>query len=83
MVTLVAMLKIYFEHFYPELNQKANWLETSLEVLRGLVDQKLPKSLWLEIQDGCHLENLYWSSSQLTQNLSGNQAGDRVSFGAN
>ena len=30
MVTLVAMLKIYFEHFYPELNQKANWLETSL-----------------------------------------------------
>ena len=61
------------------LNQKANWLKkTLLEVSRWLVDQKLLKLFWLEIQDGCHLENLYWTSSLdpkglLTKNLSGNQ----------
>ena len=38
MVTLAALLKIYFELFL--LNQKGNWLETSLEVLSWLVDQK-------------------------------------------
>ena len=50
------------------LNQKTNWLEISLEVLRWLVAQKYLKSfwleisLWLDIQDGHHLENLYWTS---------------------
>ena len=39
MVALAAMLKIYFELFFI-LNQKANWLEASLEVSRWLVDQK-------------------------------------------
>ena len=38
MVAIAAMLKIYFELFI--LNKNANWLETSLEVSRWLVDQK-------------------------------------------
>ena len=37
MVAIVAMLKIYFELFH--LNQKANRLETSLEVAKSFVDQ--------------------------------------------
>ena len=39
MVRLAAMLKICFELFFI-LNQKANWLETSLEVSKLLVDHK-------------------------------------------
>ena len=38
MVALAALLKIYFELFL--LNQKGNWLKTSLEVSRWLVEQK-------------------------------------------
>ena len=61
------------------LKLKANWLETSLEVSGWLVDQKQQKSFWLAIQDGCRLENLYWtfeSKGQLTRNLSRNQVND-------
>ena len=38
MVALTAMLKICFELFI--LNQKANWLETSLEVSMCFVELK-------------------------------------------
>ena len=79
MAAKVAFFKIYLDLVL--LNRKANWLETSLEVLMLLVDQKAAKLIWLEIQDGRHLENLYWSSfheakGQLTRNLSGNEVSD-------
>ena len=38
MVTQAAMLEIYFDFFI--LNQKAKWLETSLEVSKWIVEQK-------------------------------------------
>ena len=39
MVALPAILKIYFD-FFLIMNQKASWLQTSLEVSRWLIDQK-------------------------------------------
>ena len=56
-------LKFILIFFY--LNQKTNWLETSLDVLRWLVDQKQLKSLWLEIQDDCFV--LFTASTRACQ----------------
>ena len=75
MVTLAAMLKIYFELFLQ--NQKGNWLKLhwSIEVTCSSKELKL---FWLEIQDGRHLENQYfsWMERPTDLNLSGNQVSD-------
>ena len=60
MVTLDAMLKIYFELFL--LNQKAYRLETWLEVLKGLVDKKKTKFVLIgnpQWHHGRRLKNYY------------------------
>ena len=50
-------------------NQKANWLETLLEVSGAIYRSETKVSFPLEIQDGPHLENLF---SRLLQNWKAN-----------
>ena len=73
MVTLAAMLKIYFELFYHE--PKGQLTQNFIGSIEVTYRSKVLKSFWLEIQDGRHFENLYWTSSlepkgQLARNLS-------------
>ena len=64
-------------YFLLLLSQKASWLETCCESSGWLVNKKLLKWFWSEIQDGhhgCYLVDLFCASSpepkgQLTRNL--------------